>query len=229
MKSWSDQKSYTISLYKSLLLIYSSASDNCLQKCALAQKAQQQWSTSRRSFPPLLLCSNRLTFTHRSLLSPSCHPIFSGTSNQIKLRQYLGKKACQEGSIRQPSFQYTTSVFSKRHRSLVTPAASSVSTPSSSISRLSFSSAGSSKFGTNQAPLDDVLYGETSTLVVVASSLSKSNMGLRRLLIPEVLQLQENTKLVLVLSMTSHLLPLFKGAVLQDIRQANRSLLPSMS
>jgi hypothetical protein len=54
-----------------------------------------------------------------------------------------------------------------------------------------------------------------------------SNTGLRRLLVPEVLQLQEQSKLVLVLSMTSHLLPLFKGVVLQDLRQNYRSLLPT--
>ncbi len=46
-----------------------------------------------------------------------------------------------------------------------------------------------------------------------------SNMGLHRFLVPEVLQLQEQSKLVLVLSMTSHLLLLFKGVVLQDIHQ----------
>jgi hypothetical protein len=55
-----------------------------------------------------------------------------------------------------------------------------------------------------------------------------SNMGLCHLLVPEVLQLQEQSKLVLVLSMTSHLLPLFKGVVLQDIRQNYQSLLPTV-
>jgi hypothetical protein len=49
-------------------------------------------------------------------------------------------------------------------------------------------------------------------------------MGLQCLLIPEVLQLQEQSKLVLVLSMTSHLLPLLKGIILQDIHQNNCSL-----
>jgi hypothetical protein len=56
-----------------------------------------------------------------------------------------------------------------------------------------------------------------------------SNMGLHRLLVPEVLQLQEQSKLVQVLSiMTSHLLPLFKGVVLQDLHQNYRSLLPTV-
>jgi hypothetical protein len=54
-------------------------------------------------------------------------------------------------------------------------------------------------------------------------------MGLHRLLIPEVLQLQDQSKLVLVISMTSHLLPLFKGIVFKYIRQNNdRSLLPTL-
>jgi hypothetical protein len=83
--------------------------------------------------------------------------------------------------------------------------------------------------GTNQA-INEVLYdGLTPTSIEFAPSRMTSNMGLCCLLIPEVLQLQEQSKLgVLVLSMTSHLLPLFKGIVLQDIRQNYRSLLPTV-
>jgi hypothetical protein len=51
-----------------------------------------------------------------------------------------------------------------------------------------------------------------------------SNLGLRHLLVPDVLQLQVDDNIVLVLSTTSHLLPLYKGAILQDIRQNDRTL-----
>jgi hypothetical protein len=90
-------------------------------------------------------------------------------------------------------------------------------------------SCGSYKYGTNQA-MNEVLYdGSTPTSIEFASSLMTFNMGLPHLLIPKVLQLQEQSKPVLVLSMTSHLLPLFKGVVLQDIRQNYRSLCPTLS
>jgi hypothetical protein len=82
--------------------------------------------------------------------------------------------------------------------------------------------------GTNQA-INEVLYdGLTPTSIEFVPSCMISNTGLRPLLIPEVLQLPEQSKLVLVLSMTSYLLPLFKGVVLQDIRQNYQSLLPTV-
>jgi hypothetical protein len=98
--------------------------------------------------------------------------------------------------------------------------------PLSSISSLKLSSHGSYNGGggTNQT-INDILYGgNTPTSIQVSLPLTTSNMGLRRLLLPEVLQLREQTKLVLVLAMTSPLLPLFKGVVLQDVRQSHRSL-----
>jgi hypothetical protein len=99
--------------------------------------------------------------------------------------------------------------------------------PSSSISSLTFSSHGSNKYyGTHQA-INEVLYGSTPTSFEFASSLMPSNMGLCCLLIPEVLQLQEQSKLVLLLSSTSHFLLLFQGVVLQDICQNHCSLLPT--
>jgi hypothetical protein len=56
------------------------------------------------------------------------------------------------------------------------------------------------------------------------SSLTTGNLGLRRLLVPDILQLNEQETTVLVVSSTSRLLPLYKGAILQDIRQNNRLL-----
>jgi hypothetical protein len=78
--------------------------------------------------------------------------------------------------------------------------------------------------------INEVLYGLTPTTIGFASSpLTTSKMGLCCLIIPEVLQLQEQSKLVLVISMTSHHLPLFKGVVLQDIHQNNdHPLLPTL-
>jgi hypothetical protein len=99
--------------------------------------------------------------------------------------------------------------------------------PSSSILNLTFSSHGSYKYGTNQA-INEVLSGSAPTSFEFAFSLTTSNMGLCCLLIPEVLQVQEQSKLVLVVSTTSHLLPLFKHVVLQNIRKKNRSLLPTL-
>jgi hypothetical protein len=62
-------------------------------------------------------------------------------------------------------------------------------------------------------PLNEVLYGGSSptSSFEFASSLTPSNMGLHHLLLPEVLQLQEQSKLVLVLATTSHLLPYLQG------------------
>ncbi len=78
------------------------------------------------------------------------------------------------------------------------------------------------KKGMNEA-INEVLYGPTPTSVEFASSLTTSKMGICCLLIPQVLQ--EQSQLVLLLSMASRLLPLFKGVILQDIPQNNRSLL----
>jgi hypothetical protein len=80
----------------------------------------------------------------------------------------------------------------------VTPAISSFSTPSSSVLSLTFCSHGSYKYGINQA-INEVLYdGLTPTSIEFVSSRMTSNMGLCCLLIPEVLQLQEQSKPVLV-------------------------------
>jgi hypothetical protein len=78
--------------------------------------------------------------------------------------------------------------------------------PSSSISSLTQSTRGD----TNQA-IRDVLYGFTESSIEVPStpSLSTGNLGLCCLLIPDVLQLQEEDSIVLVLSPTSHRLPLY--------------------
>jgi hypothetical protein len=94
-------------------------------------------------------------------------------------------------------------------------------TLSSSISSLTFSSHGSYNGGgsTNQAI--NLYRGNTPTSIQVSLPLTTSNMGFCHLLLPEVLQLREQTKLVLVLAMTSPLLPLFKGVVLQDVRQSH--------
>jgi hypothetical protein len=96
---------------------------------------------------------------------------------------------------------------------------------SSTVSSLTQSS------GTNQAS-QDVLYGaaEYSTPIELCStpSLSTWNIGLRCLHVPDILpilQLQEDDNIVLVLSMSSRLLPLYKGAILQDICQNHRTLL----
>jgi hypothetical protein len=118
---------------------------------------------------------------------------------------------------------------SKNRRSLATPAPSYNTMLLSSISSLTFSSHGSYNGGggTNQA-INDILYGgDTPTSIQVSSPLTTSNMGLCCNLLPEVLQLRKQTKLVLVLAMTSPLLPLFKGVVLQDVqdvRQSHQSL-----
>jgi hypothetical protein len=94
--------------------------------------------------------------------------------------------------------------------------------PLSTISSLTQSTCGN----TNQA-IQDVLFGVNESAIEVPStpSLSTGNLGLRRLLIPDVLQLQEEDLIVLVLSPTSYLLPLYKGAILQDIFQKNPSVL----
>jgi hypothetical protein len=108
----------------------------------------------------------------------------------------------------------------------VAPLTSIITTPlqSSSISSLIQSSG-----GTNQA-IQDVLHGESQSLIEVCSSplFSTLNLVLRRLLVPDVLQLQVDDKIVLVLSTTSHLLPLYKGAILQGICQ-NDPALPQIS
>jgi hypothetical protein len=93
---------------------------------------------------------------------------------------------------------------------------------SSTISSLTQSTRGD----TNQA-IRDVLYGVNESSIKVPSipSLSTGNLGLHCLLIPDVLQLQEEDLIVLVLSRTSYLLPLYKGAILQDIHQKNPSVL----
>jgi hypothetical protein len=94
--------------------------------------------------------------------------------------------------------------------------------PLSTVSNLTQSSQG----GTNQAILD-VLYGDTKSSLVAGPSpiLLTVNLCLCHLLVPDILHLHEKDKLVLVLSPTSHLLPLYKGViVLQDICQSNCSL-----
>jgi hypothetical protein len=93
---------------------------------------------------------------------------------------------------------------------------------SSTISSLTQSSQGRD---TNQA-IQDVMYGEDtqSSFKMGSSLLSTSNLGLRHLLIPNILQLQEQDKLVIVLSPTSSLFPVYKGFIHQDIRQTNRFL-----
>jgi hypothetical protein len=72
-----------------------------------------------------------------------------------------------------------------------------------------------------------VFYGVNESAIEVPStpSLSTGNLGLCRLLIPDVLQLQEEDSIVLVLSRTSYLLPLYKGGILQDICRKNPSVL----
>jgi hypothetical protein len=127
----------------------------------------------------------------------------------------LARKAVKRAPS--PSPLSSTPPPSKRHFSLVTQAVSSFLMPSSSILNLTFSSHGSYKNGMKQA-INEVLYdGSTPTPIECASSLMTSNIGLCCLLIPEVLQLQDQSKLVLVLSMTSHLLPLFKGVKTIDL------------
>jgi hypothetical protein len=78
---------------------------------------------------------------------------------------------------------------------------------------------------TNEA-LQEVLYGNSQSSIEVSSPplLTTWNFGLRRLLVPDVLQLNEEDKIIIVLSMSSCLLPLYKGVILQDIRQNNRSM-----
>jgi hypothetical protein len=57
-----------------------------------------------------------------------------------------------------------------------------------------------------------------------SAMLSTSNLGLRRLLLEDVLQLQVNEPIVVVIPTTSRFLPLYKGAILSHIRQTNRNL-----
>jgi hypothetical protein len=52
-----------------------------------------------------------------------------------------------------------------------------------------------------------------------------SNLGLRRLLLPDILELKVDDTIIIVLSSTSPLLPLYKGGILSDIRDNNRSIL----
>jgi hypothetical protein len=55
-------------------------------------------------------------------------------------------------------------------------------------------------------------------------TLSTSNLGLWRLLIADILQLQEKDQLVVILSPTSRLLPIYKGFIQQQVRQTNGHL-----
>jgi hypothetical protein len=113
----------------------------------------------------------------------------------------LSGKAAKRATSTSPLL--STPPPSKRLRSLVTPAISSFLTPLSSVSILTFSSHGSYKHGMNQA-INEVLHvGLTLASIEFAPSHMTSNTGLCHLLIPEVLQLQEQSKLVLVLSMTN--------------------------
>jgi hypothetical protein len=191
---------------------------------------ERQQPTTMEHLKALLSTSSGGPTVTPSPIAPSrrLRATLSSVSRAIKSNfvDTLARKAVKRASS--PSPLMSTPPPSKRLRSLVTPALGSFSTPSSSVSSLTFSSHGSYKHGTNQA-ITEVLYGDglTPTSIEFSTSRMTSNTGLRRLLVPEVLQLQEQSKLVLVLSMTSHLLPLFKGVVLQDLRQNYRSLLPT--
>jgi hypothetical protein len=57
-----------------------------------------------------------------------------------------------------------------------------------------------------------------------SSLLLTSNLGLRHLLIPNILQLQEQDKLAIVLPPTSSLLPEYKGFIHQGVHQTNQFL-----
>jgi hypothetical protein len=112
---------------------------------------------------------------------------------------------------------------SKRRRLLVSPSDSTILIPSESSTVSSLTQPND----TNQAILD-VLYGGSQEpkrkVRFTPTLLSTLNLGLRRLLVPDILQLQEEDKIVVVLSISSRLFPLYKGAILQHIRQNDRTL-----
>jgi hypothetical protein len=113
----------------------------------------------------------------------------------------------------------------KRRRSPVAASSYAVSTPSQSSTVSSLTQ--SSSQDTNHA-IQEVLFGctEPTNLDVGSTTLlSTSNLGLRRLLVPDILALQDEDRIVLVLSKSSRLFPLYKGAILQHIRLNNRTLL----
>jgi hypothetical protein len=108
----------------------------------------------------------------------------------------------------------------------VTPPATTVWSPSQSSTVSSLTQSSQGGHDTNQF-LQDVLYGEgdnQSSTSCIRPTLSTSNLGLWRLLIADILQLQEKDQLVVVLSPTSRLLPLYKGFILQQVRQTNHHL-----
>jgi hypothetical protein len=190
MKLRSDPKSYTISAYKYLVLPYPTASHNCQQVRPCTE------STTTMEHLKALLLTSPSALPVSSIPTEHCcclrAPYLQWHHKQSSRISSIPRKAVKRAPS--PSPLLSTLPPSKRCHSLVTPAASSILTPSSSISSsLTFSSPGSyhSNFGSNQAIINQVLYGKTPTSIVFPSSLTTSNMGLCHFLIPEVLQLQE--------------------------------------
>jgi hypothetical protein len=133
----------------------------------------------------------------------------------------LSRKANKR--VSSPSPLSSPPLTSKHQRLMVMPPATSTFLPlqSSTTSSLTQSSWG---HDTNQA-IQDVLYGEeTESSFETGPILLTSNLGLRCLLTPNILQLQEQDKLVIVLCPVSCLLPVYKGFIHQDVCQTNRFL-----
>ena len=134
----------------------------------------------------------------------------------------LARKANKRTSSQMPPT--STPPPSKRRRSLVTPPTANVLLLSQSSTISSLTSASS----TNEA-INAVLYGRQDSYqiddVSHTTALTTWNLGLRCLLVPDVLELNKDDKIVIVLSTTSHLLPLYKGGILQDIGDNYRTIL----
>jgi hypothetical protein len=129
----------------------------------------------------------------------------------------LSRKSNKRAASPSP-LSHSATLPPKRRCSMVTLPTNSVFLPMLRLSTFS-SLTHSSQGGTNQA-IHDVLYGDdtqSSNDISFHPALSTWNLGLCRLLVPDVLQLNEEDKIVLVLSSTSQLLPLYKGAILQEM------------
>jgi hypothetical protein len=244
MKSRLTLNSYTIlyrTLWYCLLRNFLRDSPGTAIWISLRQKSQPQANNKPTTSQQQQrhTCTQRSTMEHlKSLLSASpairtgsstptersrrLHATLSSVARSIKSNfvDTITRKANKRASS--PSPLSCVPPSSKRRRSMVMTPDTAMMSPSSTISSLTQSTRGD----TNQA-IRDVLYGVNDSGIEVPStpSLSTGNLGLRRLLIPDVLQLQEEDSIVLVLSQTSYLLPLYKGSILQDIRQKNPSLL----
>jgi hypothetical protein len=134
----------------------------------------------------------------------------------------LARKAKKRATTQSP---LTPPPLKRRRRATVTPPTTTLWSPSQLSTVSSLTQGSQEGCDTNQF-LQDVLYGDnqSSSTTYIRPTLSTSNLGLRRLLIADILQLQEKDQLIVVLSPTSRLLPIYKGFIQHQVRQTNRHL-----